>query len=95
MEQLRELAQQALEYVAYVSTYVFVSLEKFHDLFLLFKLHSLQLEVLFHKMYLTFYIFLCHAHFKNQITYRKTKIYVGCIVVATFFYNLPISAIEA
>ena len=36
------------------------------------------------------YIFLCHAHFKHQITYRKTKIYVGCIVVATFFYNLPI-----
>ena len=36
------------------------------------------------------YIFLCHAHFKHQITYRKTQIYVGCIVVATFFYNLPI-----
>ena len=36
------------------------------------------------------YIFLCHAHFKHQITYRKTKVYVGCIVVATFFYNLPI-----
>ena len=36
------------------------------------------------------YIFLCHAHFKHHITYRKTQIYVGCIVVATFFYNLPI-----
>ena len=36
------------------------------------------------------YIFLCHPHFKRLINYRKTKIYVGCIVGATFLYNLPI-----
>ena len=36
------------------------------------------------------YIFLCHPHFKHLINYRRTKIYVGCIVGATFLYNLPI-----